>query len=129
MEELLRQLLNRLEGIGNDHEELYDTECREQMSDAVMKGFVRAASNYDLPHEFGLHSTEANRAVREALLEYVDRASAKASELGLSGFHDRLAAFQNSDVESDGEGSFYDDFFGYAAPEAFDALGNVIVQP
>jgi hypothetical protein len=65
--------------------------------------------------------------VREALLEYVEQASAKASEIGLSGFHDRLAAFQNPSVVSE-EGSFLDDFFGYAAPEAFDASGNVIGQ-
>ena len=102
MEELLRQLLNRLERIGNEHEELYDTECRDQMGDAVMNGFVRASSNYVLPDEFGLHSTETNLAVRQALQEFVAGATAKASEVGLGGFHDRLAAFQNPNVESDG---------------------------
>jgi hypothetical protein len=55
----------------------------------------------------------------------VDRACAKASEIGLSRFHDRLAAFQNPNVVSE-EGSFLDDFLGYAAPEAFDASGDVI---
>lgn len=126
MEELLRQLLNRLESIGHDHEELYDTECREQMSEAVMNGFVRATSNYALPDAFGLHSAEANQAVRQALAEYVAGATARAAELRLGGFHDRLAVLQNPHVESEGEGSFYDDFFGYAAPEAFDAAGNPI---
>ena len=67
MEELLRRLLNRLADIGHDHEELYDTECRERMSEAVMNGFVRGASNYAMPDEFGLFSAEANLAVRQAL--------------------------------------------------------------
>lgn len=129
MEEVLRQLLTRLEGIGESSEELYDTECREQMGDAVMNGFVRATSDYVMPSSFGLHSAEANQAVREALSGYVEGACAKATEQGLIGFHERLAAFQNPDVESDGEGSFFDDFFGYVSPEAFDASGNVIGQP
>jgi hypothetical protein len=126
MEELLRRLLNRLERIGNDHEELYDTECREQMSDAIMNGFLRASGADDLRSDFGLFSAEANLAVREALLEYVERTCPKASEFGLSRFHNRLDAFQNRNVASHGEGSFSDDFFGYAAPESFDAAGNVV---
>jgi hypothetical protein len=125
MEELLRRLLNCLERIGNDHEELYDTECREQMSDAIMNAFVRASGADGLRDDFGLYSAEANLAVREALLECVERACTKASDLGLITFHDRLAAFQNPNVASDGDGSFSDDFFGYAAPESFDAAGNV----
>ncbi len=126
MEKLLRQLLNRLEEIGNIYEELYDTECREQMSDAIMNGFVRSMDAFVWPDEFGLHSAEANQAVREALQEYVDRASLKASELGLSQFHVRLAAFQNPNVVSDRDGSYFDDFFGYASPDSFDASGKVV---
>jgi hypothetical protein len=126
MEELLRQLLNRLEQIGNDHEELYDTECRERMGNAVMDGFVRDKSGFVLGSNFGLHAEEANLAVKEALAEYIANAKAKAAELGITDFHERRAAFQNSDVESDEEGSFYDDFFGHSAPEAFDSAGNVI---
>ena len=126
MEELLRHLLNRLDSIGKEHDELYDSECREQMGNAVMSGFVRALDRYDLPAEFGLYSAEANRMVRSALMEYVNLANAKASDVGMSGFHDRLAAFQNPEIESDIERNYYDDFFGYAAPKAFDASGRVI---
>jgi hypothetical protein len=126
MEELLRQLLNRLGRIGNEYEELHDSECPERMSDAVINRFVRASPNYELPHQFGLHSAGANRAVRNALLDYIDRASIKASELGLDSFHDRLAAFQNPDIPSDDEGLYFDDYFGYMAGEQFDAAGNVI---
>ncbi|HUT11543.1 MAG TPA: hypothetical protein VMY42_13665 [Thermoguttaceae bacterium] len=126
MEEVLRHLLNQLEQVGVDHEEVYDSECRERMGNAVMDGFVRDEGDFFLGDDFGLHSVEANRAVREALAEYIANARARAAELGLKTFHDRLAAFQNSDVESDKEGSFYDDFFGHSPPEAFDSAGNAI---
>lgn len=126
MEELLRQLLNRLEEIGRDHEELYDTDCREQMSDAVMSSFVRATNDLALPDTFGLYTAGANTAVREALSAYIDLARSKATDLGLHGFHDRLAAFQNQQVTSDEQGNFYDDYFGYSDPKNFDESGNVI---
>ncbi|MGD9128641.1 MAG: hypothetical protein PVH19_14790 [Planctomycetia bacterium] len=128
MEELLLQLLNRLEKIGNVHEELYDTECRERISNAVMDGFIRKKIDFVLADDFGLHTTEANFAVKEALAEYITNANVKAIELGVDDFHKRLTAFQNSNVKSDGEGNFYDDFFGYSAPNTFDPLGNVIGQ-
>tara|TARA_R110002049_G_C9026253_1_gene551704 strand:- start:81 stop:995 length:915 start_codon:yes stop_codon:yes gene_type:complete len=126
MEELLRQLLNRLEQVGSNHEELYDTECRERMGNAVMDGFVRNKGDFVLADDFGLYATEANLAVKEALAEYITKANSQAAESSITDFHERLAAFQNSDVESDGEGSFYDDFFGHSAPDAFDSTGNVI---
>ncbi|QDU37409.1 hypothetical protein Mal4_17200 [Maioricimonas rarisocia] len=126
MEELLRQLLNRLEQVSTDHEELYDTECRERMGNAVMDGFVRNKSDFVLGDDFGLHAAVANLAIKEALAEYITQANSQAAELGITDFHERLAAFQNSDVESDEEGSVYDDFFGHSAPDAFDSTGNVI---
>ncbi|GAA4441697.1 hypothetical protein [Bremerella cremea] len=126
MEELLRQLLNRLEQVGSSHEELYDTECRERMGNAVMDGFVQNKSDFVLGDDFGLHAAGTNLAVKEALAEYITQANSQAAGLGMTDFHERLAAFQNSDVESDNEGSFYDDFFGHSAPDAFDSAGNVI---
>jgi hypothetical protein len=127
MEELLRQLLNQLEQIGDQHEELYDSDCRERMSDAVMDGFVRDTKDFLLTDDFGLYSPTANRAVKDALRHYIESARLKATELGLAAFRDRLAAFQNPTVESD-ERNFYDDFFGHSDPEAFDTAGNVIDQ-
>ncbi|NLX96621.1 MAG: hypothetical protein GXY83_10630 [Rhodopirellula sp.] len=125
MDELLRRLLNRLEGIGKVHEELYDSEVREQMSEAVFQGFIRMKDRYEAPGEFGLHTPEANREVRDALLEYIGAATVKANDLRLSSFHERLRSFQNSKVESDGDGAFFDDFFGYSPPDMFDSAGNV----
>lgn len=126
MEELLRRLLNRLDVIGRDHSELYDTECRDRTGDAVFDGFVRPREGYTLPDDFALYTPEANRAVKEALAEYIDAAKAKAAELGLDTFHDRLEAYQLEDVKSDVDGSYYDDFFGYAHPDEYDDDGNYI---
>ncbi len=45
-------------------------------------------------------------------MRYITEASTRAKERGLHSPEQRLAAFQNEDVESQ-EGSFYDDYFGY----------------
>ena len=71
MEEILRMLLNRLEAIGKDYEELFDSDVRQKMSNAIMEGFVRAKPGFVLPREFGLFTPEANAAVRTALAEYI----------------------------------------------------------
>lgn len=126
MEELLCCLLNKLDEIGADYEELYDSECRERMSTAIMDGFIQKKSGFVLADDFGLHYVEANQAVRAALAEYITDANEKSAELGIIGFHERLAAFQNEGVKSDEEENFYDDFFGYWRPETFDPAGNVI---
>lgn len=91
-----------------------------------MNGFVRAMEGYALADHFGMYAAEANLAVRAALGEYIAGATARASEIGLVDFHKRLAAFQNAGVKSLDEGNYYDDFFGYSAPEAFDSAGNVV---
>lgn len=124
MDELLKVLLNRLEAVGRVHEELYDSECREQLSRAIFDGFLKPQRNFKLPDDFGLYSVDANTRVREALGAYIADASARASVTSDPSFHDRLEAFQNHSVRSDDERLFYDDFFGYWRPEHFDQHGE-----
>lgn len=127
MNELLLELLNRLDAIGADnHEEIYDSECRSQMRRPIFLGFIKPEKGYVVPDDFGLYSPEANRAVREALVRYIDAANAKAAELGIHTFHERLAAFQTNDVRSDVEWNYFDDFFSWSNPDHFDEKGNVI---
>ncbi len=126
MDEILKRLLNELEAIGEEHEEIYDSEVREQMSNAIFDGFIRPKDGFALLDELGMRSPIANQEVRAALANYIAAANAEAARAGVSSFHDRLAAFQNSEIDSDGEGAFYDDFFGYSRPDAFDALGDVL---
>ena len=118
MGDLLKELLNALEAIGEQLERLYDSDVRDAMSDAVLNGFVRENSEFRIPDDFGLHSDYGNKAVKDALEQYISRANAKASELGWSAVHVRLAAFQDSDIASEDD-QFFDDFFGYVPPEDF----------
>jgi len=105
----LSQLLNRLEDIGGEYQELYDTHVREQLAEAVYRTFVLEKDD-TLPERFGLFEDEANEAVREALKAYVDAALPIARELGLDQ-KAREAAIWNYDISSE-EGRYPDDFFG-----------------
>jgi hypothetical protein len=116
MDEILRELLDALERIGKEHGEIYDTEVRERMFDAVYTGFIEPHADYAAPARYGLYDASANEAVREALASYVARAAAKAEELGLETPRERLAAFQNPDVQTSDEQQYTDDFFGWMNP-------------
>ncbi len=52
MEQLLLDLLNRLEGIGERDESLYDTVVREKMREAVFFAFIKPTPGYALPGMF-----------------------------------------------------------------------------
>jgi hypothetical protein len=124
MDESLRRLLEELEAIGQNHEELFDSEVRKRMGAAVFDGFVKPMPGFSLPDSFGMYSEEADRLVKQALREYIESANRRAEELGLTAFSSRLNAFQNGDVSTDKEKNYHDDFFGWWSPEHFDADGN-----
>jgi hypothetical protein len=127
VDELLFKLLLRIEEIGNIHEELFDSDVRQAMGDAVFYGFIRPLAGYQLPDDFGMFSASANQQVRTAISEYVDSANRRADELGLSTFHQRLAAFQNRSVRTPSERwNDFDEFFGYTNPDSYDENGTVI---
>lgn len=96
------------------------------MGDAIIDGFVRQTINYTLPEDFGLQTPDANATVRKVLSEYINSAKHLAPTVGVTTFHERLDAFQNGAIKSDGDGVYCDDFFGYSSPEAFDDSGEVI---
>lgn len=124
MEQLLLELLERLEAIGDRDESLYDTAVREKMGDAVFFGFVKPQAGFVLPDDYGMPEPE-NREIRSALQEYIAKANDLAQQLGLNTFHERLGAVQNITVRTD-QTNYYDDFFGWCNPEHFDEAGNVI---
>ncbi len=129
MDDLLRQLLNSLDVIGQSHEEIYDTVCRERMLDAIFHLFILPDPDYTVTDDFGLTSPDANASVKSALLSYCAAANTRAVELDISTFHDRLAAFQNEDLASDIEQNYHDDFFGWMNPDNFHADGKVVDNP
>jgi hypothetical protein len=127
MEDALLKLLTTLEALGEIHEELYDSEVRERMRNAIMDGFVREKPNFEVPRDLGMFTDEANGAVQRALEIYISAANKRSRELGIVTFHVRLAAFQNGNVRTHSEtGIYYDDLFGYAPPEWYDSDGNVL---
>lgn len=125
MDEVLSELLNDLEDVGSRHEELYDSECREQISGPIFEAFLANRKDYVLPDDFGLFSEGANAAVKASLAKFISKATTLSQELGLMTFHQRLSAFQNEDVRSS-EGQYYDSFFGYWNPDSFDESGSSV---
>jgi hypothetical protein len=109
----LKQLINALDKICDEHEEVGDTAVREQMHDAVHKGFIVRQPRYKLPAKFGMFSDEGNKLVRVALEKFLEQSDVSAASKSLKTPEKRLAAFQDSNVESS-EGNTYDEYFGYA---------------
>jgi hypothetical protein len=129
MDNLLRELLDALDAVGEKHGEIYDTVCRERMGEAIFYLFVKPDSGYVTPNEFGLYDDDANRDVKHALVTYSTAAREMAPKSGIDSFHGRLAAFQNEEIKGNKEQNYYDDFFGWSNPENFDADGNVVDDP
>ena len=126
MEQLLLELLVRLERLGETHGELYDSEAREQIGGIVMDGFVRRKSEFVMPDRLGMLTDTADIELREALAEYIERANKLADEIGLSSFHARLAAFQNRAVRTNPAIDVgYDELFGHSPPEWYDDAGSI----
>lgn len=125
MEELLKELLEQLDQIANEHGELMDSEVRERIGVAVMEGFVRNLGVSSFVRNLGMHSDSANDAVYVAIKTYVEQACDLASEARMTGFHQRLEAFQNEDVFTE-SGNDYEEFFGHTPPEFYDEEANVV---
>jgi hypothetical protein len=113
MKKALKQLINALDKVFEEHEEVGDTDVREQMYDAVHKGFIVPQPGYKLPAKFGMFSDEGDKLVRTALEKFLAHPDLAAAAKSLKTPEARLAAFQDTDVESN-EGNTYDEYFGYA---------------
>jgi hypothetical protein len=112
MDKALRKLLGRLAHIAETHEEVYDSDVREAMRDAVFHGFVKRVPSFRMPATFETFSAEADQLIRDALVEYLNEANSRADALGL-GFRARYAAFQDEHVTFGPQQLNYGDFFGY----------------
>jgi hypothetical protein len=123
MEPILHELLGRLYAIGEAHEELYDTEVSELITDAVYFGFLKPTPGYQMPDDLGLSTPAANAQLRTVLRDFIDRANAFADQAGWD-FHQRLDAFQNLDVTFGSQDVDYNDFFRYTPPEKYNAAGE-----
>ena len=109
-QKVLELLMNELEGIAESHGELYDTECREQMSEAIFNAFVFQEENYSVPSSLGFFSISGNKAVHAALNKYIIQMAMLLAED--SSEQERMDMFQDARVYSQSEQSV-DDFFGW----------------
>jgi hypothetical protein len=110
----LEDLLEELLAISKDNVEIFDTDIREQMHEAVYDGFLKPKEHFVTPDEFGMFSEEANKQIKAALEKYIKRANDRSEKIGLSDPNERLSAFQDGDVTVGEEGVTPDEFFGWA---------------
>lgn len=123
--ECLFDLLTNLERIGDDHEELFDSEVREQAGNVLMDLFVRQAIDCEIPVSLGMSNDQGNAVLRAAIMQFVDCATPICDAYGVAGFHDRLSLLQDNAVLTIA-GNDYDDFIGHSPPDWYDADGNVL---
>lgn len=124
MQTALGQLLVELEAIGDKDEELFDSEVRESMGDAIFLALIKAEPGYSLPQRFGLFTPESEAKVHDALSRFLASAREECIRAGLTTFHQRLEAFQDPTVQT-ASGNDSEEFFGSTDPELFDDLGNL----
>jgi hypothetical protein len=113
MKRALLQLINALDGVFEEHEEVGDTDVREQMYDAVHKGFILPQAGYSLPPKFGMFTDDGDKLVRLALQKFLAHPDVMALSKSLPTPEERLAAFQDPDVTST-EANTYDEYFGHS---------------
>jgi hypothetical protein len=113
MKKALKQLLNALDKVFEEHEEVGDTAVRQFMYDAVHKSFIVPQPGYQLPDDFGMFSDDGNKKVRVALARFLAHPDLAAAAKKLKTPRERLDAFQDVEVESS-EGNTQDEYFGYA---------------
>ncbi len=113
IKQALRQFLAALDKIFEKHEELGDTDVREQMYRAIYRGFIQPQPGYSLPRKFGMFSDQGNDLLRAALHGFLAHAEILAAARTLKTPEDRFAALQDGTVKTR-EGTTYFEYFGYA---------------
>jgi len=96
-------LLNELEGVGKVYGEIYDIECREQITHAILNIFVFEKEGYLMPQNFGLYHEDGNKAVYIALDKYIKRVSALAKGLEITDIKERMNLLHDTAVYSNEE--------------------------
>lgn len=107
---LVRELLARLEAIGDRYAELYDTDVREQLAAALDQAFIRA-QRCEPPAAYGMFSRKANDAVSAAVEAFLTRAIRIAEASGLDTASQRSAALRDAGIVTPG-GRGYDALIG-----------------
>ena len=108
----LKQFLTALDRIESKHGEIGDTDVREKMYNAIHAAFIMRERGFSMPEKFGMFSDAGNALVRAALQNFVTHPEVVAAGKTLKIPLDRLAAFQDDDVDTS-EGTIVFEYFGY----------------
>ena len=108
----LKELVRGLDRIFEKHDEVGDTDVREQMFVAILSGFITPVKGYKLPEKFGMFSEKGNMLVRSALHKFLEHPEITVARKRLKSPEDRLHAFQDNDVETV-QGTSIFEYFGY----------------
>jgi hypothetical protein len=109
----LKQFLTALDKIYAKHEEVGDSDVRDQMYAAIYRSFIQPRRGYSLPAKFGMFSDKGNDLVRLTLDRFLTHPETLAASSALKSPEDRFAAFQDDDVETS-EGTTCIEYFGYS---------------
>ena len=113
MKNVLKRLLDNLDEISQQHEEVSDTDVREQMHVAIRKGFIKPEAKYIVPSKFGMFSSGGDRRVREAIVKFLADPELAVVSKACQTPQARLDWFQDVSVPSSA-GNTYDEYFGHA---------------
>jgi hypothetical protein len=112
VKELLKKLFCRLEAIGEQYPELYDSDVSEAMTEAIRRGYFNLEPAFAVSDDLGMSTGQANQLVKGAIKEFIDKARALAEAQGLD-FRSRVAEFQRLDTTVGDKQICYNDFFRY----------------
>ena len=107
----LKTLMSRLELVANEHPELFDTQVRESLSEALAcVAFSNSAAQVEsIGCDFGMYSNDGNQAIRSALMAFLEKAILNVEFRAISS-EDRLDHLQSLHVTTMKNLTF-DDFF------------------
>ncbi len=111
MREPLVRFLEALEAIGVEHGEVYDTDVRERMADAVEQRLITRSRQGELSDDFGMFSPEGNRLVRDAVASYLAEAGPIADALNLDEAARRASVWDAEAAST--KGMPVDEFLGW----------------
>lgn len=113
----LRELLDALDVIAENHLEIHDTAVREELGWEIYVGFVRLdldklQQRNNQPYYYAMFSDEANLLIGKAISRFLEHPDVQVERSQLQTAQERLDAFQNHDIKSN-QGNAYDWYFGH----------------
>jgi len=103
--------LTELESIGDEHDEIYDTEVKENLWSYLESRFIKYERDTPLPSSFGMFSPEGDEKIRQVFLNNTERLETIISVFELDTVEKRKVSFTNTKLRTE-RGSKLEDFFG-----------------